>query len=293
MVQGGSWLQATEQEIHATSSHIVQASGSQSNRTHSIPKLRRITGNIEVCKLHDALMMIIMPCKFIHSIIHSIIHSFTHSFTHSLIHSLIHSFTHSFTPSLIQPPIRMTWNNSNLMFYFYHQDQNLPTADIFSDYAHLHTHQQQLIQHKQHIPQLQQQYQQQQQHDSGTFSYESMARGQLHSNRSLRDPASFDSQYQGFNPQFFPRRQGNTSHDKRFPSTESSCNRYADHDYATRANSFDILHYAGALNDDFDMDCLEASENRTRGFSAVVQLPKKPCLDTPTSPFKLYRMKMF
>lgn len=136
-------------------------------------------------------------------------------------------------------------------------------------------------------------HQHQQQQDSGTFTYESIPSGHEQNNSNNRDKNSLENTYnKNCNPYFNPRRKGRPQKEKEFPCNESSNHRFIDHDYAVDSSSFDILDYAGELGA-FAMDGLECSEERTRKFPSCVQLPKKPCLDSPSSPFKLYRRKMF
>ena len=152
--------------------------------------------------------------------------------------------------------------------------------------------QQQQLHQRHNNLQSQKQIEQQQQ-DSGTYSFESITRGQKlsNNNRGLFDAK--DKWIYSYNPHFCPQRQGTLQSDGGFASIETSYNRFIDHNYATNSNNFDILHYAGEMNVDCEIDDLEASEERIRKISSSLNLPKRPCVDTPTSPFKLYRMKMF
>lgn len=145
-------------------------------------------------------------------------------------------------------------------------------------------------------------YEQQQQfihhqQDSGISFYDSIARGQEYSNHSLKDDGTYDVQNSythKFNSQFHPRRQCSSRIVNSFASSQSSRHEFVDHDYATNSSNLDILHYAGELETTYELDQSEPIDKRTRSFSSsCVHLPKKPCLDSPTSPFKLYRRKMF
>ena len=131
----------------------------------------------------------------------------------------------------------------------------------------------------------------QQLQDSGTFSLESITRGQRYANNTI---GPFDAKGSCIvGSHFHPRRQGTLQNDKAFLGMESNYNQYVDHDYATNSNQFDILHYAGEINGHDEVDDFEGNSERTRAFSSYLTLPKKPCVDTPKSPFKLFRMKMF
>ena len=152
--------------------------------------------------------------------------------------------------------------------------------------------QQQQIHHSHNNLQSQQQTEQLQQ-DSGTYSIESITRGQKLSNNNIGLFDVKDKWIHNYNPHFCPQRQGTLQNDRGFASIETSYNRFIDHNYATNSNSYDILHYAGEMNVDCEIDDLEASEEKIRTISSSLNLPKRPCVDSPTSPFKLYRMKMF
>ena len=131
----------------------------------------------------------------------------------------------------------------------------------------------------------------QQQHDSGSFSFESITRAQRYSNNTI---GPFDAKSNCItHSHFHPRRQGSLQNDRAFPRMDNSYNQYVDHDYATNSNQFDILHYAGEINEHDEMDVFEGNDERTRALSSYLTLPRKPCVDTPKSPFKLFRMKMF
>ncbi len=94
---------------------------------------------------------------------------------------------------------------------------------------------------------------------------------------------------------FQPRRQGNKDnllrntlycHEMKYPEGY-------DHDYHIGANNYDILHYAEAMEykeDDCDQD--KQTSNSVNTFS-YLPVPKKPCVETPTPPMQLFRLKMF
>ena len=143
--------------------------------------------------------------------------------------------------------------------------------------------------------------QQQQQQDSGTYSSESAARDFLNINHALATdmllPLNNSPHLHAGDPFFQPRRQGNRESiiPKRLSFQESTYHRRFDHDYISEPGNFDILHYAGTIGDDDDAISIGMANDRTNNLNtySYVPLQKRPCVDTPTPPMQLYRMKMF
>ena len=94
---------------------------------------------------------------------------------------------------------------------------------------------------------------------------------------------------------FQPRRRGNKNAllcDKSSYTSEITEGPH-DHDYFTETSKFDILHYAESRQNADENEPVANELDMPVNTYSYIPVQKKPCLETPTPPLQLFRLKMF
>ncbi len=135
------------------------------------------------------------------------------------------------------------------------------------------------------------------QQDSGTYSEEFSTQHKAGTHQAIPIDSS-TSDYLGFDS-FKPRRAGNRDNpllsNKYVNDVNYSDRHDNDHDYHLAASNFDILHYAGEVEQAEEAPSMVLDEKPSSLLNkfSYNPVPKKPCLETPSPPMQLFRLKMF